>query len=493
MMVVEFLPFALVVFTLVGAFIMPFFARWFTRGCIPLTLGVLGLDIFMAVTLLMGVMNRGPVAYYIGGWAAPWGIEVRGDGIAAIMVLLISFIMFCTMVYGASSIEKELPAGRGGWYCSLLLLISAGMMGLVVSGDLFNMYVMIEVVSLSSVALVLAKGGREVLPAALKYLLLATIGSGFILFGIGFTYILTGHLNIGFAAAELMASGGDYPYLSWVSLTFLVIGLGVKAGLFPLHFWLPDAHSAAASTSSAVLSGLVVKVYAVVVMRLFFQLYSSELLLATDIDRILLVMSIAAILAGSLFALIQKDLKRLLAYSTVAQIGYIFLGISVFSILGLEGAIFHIVAHALMKSMLFLAAGSLIARAGSRQIEDLRGFGRVMPFTAGIFSLGAFSMIGLPLLAGFISKYLLAIAGWDSGNYLVLPLMVISGLLNAAYYLPVIRVLFWAGEKELPLRGEMEFGRVFALGALALGLLVMGVIPEAGRNFIQLAASWLWG
>ncbi len=492
-MVIEFLPFALVLFTLVGAFIMPFFARWFPRGCIPLTLGVLGMDIFMAVTLLTSVMTHGPTAYYIGGWAAPWGIEVRGDGIAAIMVLLIAFIMFWTVVYGASSIGKELPQGRGGWYCALLLLISAGMMGLVVSGDLFNMYVMIEVVSLSSVALVLAKGGREVLPAALKYLLLATIGSGFILFGIGFTYILTGHLNIGFAAAELMTAGGEYPYLNWVALTFLVIGLGVKAGLFPLHVWLPDAHSTAASTSSAILSGLVVKVYAVVVMRLFFQLYTSEMLLATDIDRILLVMSIAAILAGSLFALVQKDLKRLLAYSTVAQIGYIFLGISVFSIMGLEGAIFHIIAHALMKSMLFLAAGSLIFRAGSRQIEDLRGMGKAMPFTAGMFTLGAFSMIGFPLLAGFISKYLLAIAGWDSGNLLILPLMVLSGLLNAAYYLPVIRVLFWSSGEETPSKVEGELGRSLALGALAAGLLIMGVIPEAGREFIQLAASWLWG
>jgi len=492
-MVIEFLPFALVVFTLVGAFIMPFFAHWFPRGCIPLTLGVLGLDFFMAITLLLGVKSRGPTGYYIGGWVAPWGIEVRGDGIASIMVLLISFIMFWTVVYGMGSIKKELPGNREGWYCALLLLISAGMMGLVISGDLFNMYVMIEVVSLSSVALVLAKGGREVLPAALKYLLLATIGSGFILFGIGFTYILTGHLNIGFAAAELMVSGGDYPYLSWVALTFLVIGLAVKGGLFPLHFWLPDAHSTAASTSSAILSGLVVKVYAVVVMRLFFQLYSSEMLLATDLDRILLVMSVAAILAGSLFALIQKDLKRLLAYSTVAQIGYIFLGLSVFSIMGLEGAIFHIIAHALMKSMLFLSAGTLISRAGSRMIESLRGIGRVMPYTAGIFALGAFSMIGFPLLAGFISKYLLALAGWDSGNYLVLPLMVLSGLLNAAYYLPVIKVLFWSEVKGPQTREEGEISGSIALGALAISLIILGVIPEVGRDFIQFAASWLWG
>ncbi len=492
-MVIEFIPFALVLFTLVGAFIMPFLARWFSRGCIPLTLGILGLDFFMAGNLLRGVAAHGPVAYYIGGWPAPWGIEVRGDGLAAIMLILICFIMFWTVVYGASSMEREITPGGSGWYCTLLLLITAGMMGLVVSGDLFNMYVMIEVVTLSGCALVLARGGREVLPAALKYLLLATIGSGFILFGIAFTYLLTGHLNLGFAAAELMASGAQYPYLNWIALTFMVIGLAVKAGLFPLHVWLPDAHSTAPSTSSAVLSGLVVKVYAVVVMRVFFQLYTAELLQATDIDQILLIMSIGAILAGSFFALVQTDLKRLLAYSTVAQVGYIFLGISVFSITGLEGAIFHIAAHALMKSMLFLAAGVLIAGTGSRYINDLKGMGRAMPFAGGIFALGAFSMIGLPLLAGFISKYLLALAGWETGNYLVLPVMVLSGLLNAAYYLPVLRVLFWEEAAPLVEKTGKERGPLIALAALAGGLLIMGVMPEVGRDFIQLAAAWLWG
>lgn len=477
------LPFNMVIITLMGAFIMPFLSRWFAKVCRIFALAVSMLIFTLAIILIRGIFGQESLNYFVGGWSGPWGIAVKSDALGALFLLLIPFIIVLVLIYADKSIAAEIDTPRQGWYYNLILLCMAGMMGLTISNDLFNMYVMIEVTSLSACALVFAGGSKKSFPAALKYLFLATIGSGFILFGIGFIYMLTGHLNLDYALTNL-ASNQHSPYLTWMALAFFVVGLGVKGGLFPLHFWLPDAHSTAPTTSSAILSGLVVKVYVVVIIRLIYVLHTQGLLQTVEIRGIIFILGSLAIIGGSFFALIQTDLKRLLAYSTVAQIGYIFMGLGLMNKLGIMAALFHVVAHALMKSLLFLAAGNLIQQAGGRTLEHIKGLGRIMPITAATFTIGAFSMIGIPLFAGFITKYFLVTAGFESNSYLPLIIIVFSGLLNAAYYMPLIVNLFLdTGE---PFRfDQVPLSRLIPLALLSLMLIILGLIPQEGLTLLK--------
>lgn len=484
------LPLAIVIFTFIGAFTMPFFAHWQPRVCRPMALGVIGADIVAAAYLLWSVFGSPVIHQDAGGWAPPVGIEIIGDPLAAVVLLLISVILFLVLLYAGGAVEREIPPERVGWYYVLVMLCAGGMMGMAVSNDLFNMYVLMEVIGLSACALVVARGTKPSLTAGFKYLMLTTIGSGFLLFGIGLIYSISGHLNITFAVAGILeAEHSDY--LIWVVLAFMVVGVAVKSGVFPLHFWLPDAHSTAPTTSSAILSGLVVKMYILLLVRLLYQLYLGGDEQALVLQRFVLLIGAASLLFGSFAALNQLDLKRLLAYSTVAQLGYIFLGLGMMTGAGLVAAFFHIVTHATMKTLLFLSAGNLTGRVSSRKIVDLAGVGRQMPFSAAAFSLAAFSMIGFPLTAGFITKYLLAMAGLEGGSPWPLILVVASGLLNAAYYLPVVVTMFFGGKAQ-PVKGDgMPLNRLLPLGVLAVGLIVLGLLPLTGYQIFEQAAQAL--
>jgi multicomponent Na+:H+ antiporter subunit D len=472
------MPMLIIIFSLVIAFLMPIFARWKKEICGPIVTAVTGISFLFSLFLLALVFHKGDYRIYLGGFAPPWGIELHINHLAALMVALITGFCFLISVYSLAGLDREIPPQKVGWYYTAYLLLMTGMVGMMVTNDLFNMYVFLEIVGISSCAVVIAKGTKEATEATLKYLLLATLGSGFIVFAIGFLYTITGNLNIAFIAVELKEVAAGFPFVIWTSIGFLLVGFGLKAALFPLHVWLPDAHSSAPFPSSALLSGLVVKVYIIAYFKILYGVFGPEILAERNITGLLTGMAATAIVAGSIFAFTQKDLKRRLAYSTVSQVGYIFLGLSLGTPWGVKAALLHMVIHAFMKVCLFLAAGNIYFQTGKRNVTLFTGLGRVMPLTMACFTVASLSMVGIPAFAGFISKYGLAMGSIEAGKSGLVALVVLSGLLNAMYYFPIIWQSFFTGSRDekaalerLPL---LLTAPVFLL---ACGILFLGLFP----------------
>ena len=485
-------PPLLVLFVLMAALLMPTLSHFCRQLCGTAALIVMVIALLVSINFVRLTLEGKVLSYAVGGWAAPWGIEVLIEPLSAFMLVVISFVALIILLYSTSALEWEVPEAGIGWYYTTFLLLVASMMGMAIANDLFNMYVFIEVVGISACALVLAKGGREATEAAFKYLLLATIGSGFVLMGIALLYMITGHLNIAFVARELNQVYPQYPHLIWTVLSFFLVGFGIKAALFPLHVWLPDAHSAASTPSSAILSSLVVKVYIVALLKFYFLIFGFELLDQLLIRHLILLMGSAAILAGSMFAFAQLNLKRRLAYSSVAQIGYIFLGIALGSPTGLAAGILHIFNHAVMKACLFLAAGAIYRQTGEKNVTRLQGIGYSMPLTMGAFSVAALSMVGLPLFSGFISKWYLALGSIEAGMPMFVGLIILSGLLNASYFLPIIWQAFFVVDKHEPkimTIDKLPFNVSASLVILALVIIYFGIQPQLPVLLAQKAAN----
>ncbi|NLI70952.1 MAG: monovalent cation/H+ antiporter subunit D family protein [Firmicutes bacterium] len=441
------LPFILIIGSLISAFAMPLLARWKREWCAPLAIVTSAGAFILSLIFVIQVSQGHTIDYAVAAWDPPWGIEIVIDPITSLMAALVTGIYFMISVYSLRALPAEIGEEMSGWYYVEYMLCMTAMLGLIVTRDIFNMYVFIEVVGISACALVIGKGSRIAMEATLKYLILATIGSGFILLGIGFVYMMTGYLNMVFAGDILQQTAAQYPHLVWVTMGFFVVGFGIKSALFPLHLWLPDAHSSAPSPSSAILSGLVVKAYIVSLFKVFAIVFGVKMFLGTTNIRVLiLIMASAAILIGSFFAFVQLELKRRLAYSTVAQVGYVFLGISLGTPEGIMAAFFHIIVHAVMKTVLFLCAGAIYRQTGKKKVTELAGIGYSMPVTMGAFLIASFSMVGIPATGGFISKFYLGLGSLTAGQPFFIILIVISGLLNAAYYFPILWQAYFVHE-----------------------------------------------
>jgi multicomponent Na+:H+ antiporter subunit D len=354
------------------------------------------------------------------------------------------------VIYSKKYIEKELPGGKTTSYYTLILLLIGGMMGAVVTGDLFNLFVLTEIFSVAAYALVPIAEKRGSFLASYRYLMLAAIGTSLILLGTGYLYLLTGTLNM----ADLAARLPELPefYDSWVvfgALAFLLVGFSIKTALFPLHTWLPDAHSIAPSPISVILSALVIKVGAYSIIRVLFTIFQIDFATGpVPVATVLTWTSAAAILLGSMFAISQTDIKRMLAYSSVAHIGYVVLGIGLAVEMSMTGGILHIFNHALAKGCLFFCAGAVIYKTGIRRIEDFRGLGSKMPFTAAAFTLAAVSLIGIPPTAGFMSKFYLSLGAVEARAWIFVIIVILGSLLAAVFYLRVINLMYFGGPKH---------------------------------------------
>ncbi len=396
----------------------------------------------IAATLLASVWGGKIISYEVGGWAAPWGIEYRIDTLSALLLLIVSAISTVTLVYGRSSVLQEVPEDRHPLFYTAWMLCVTGLLGMAVTGDAFNIFVFLEISSLSSYVLIAAGKRREALTAAYRYLILGTIGATFFLIGVGLIYMMTGTLNIADMAEKIVAVRDTRAIKA--AAAFLTVGLALKFALFPLHLWLPGAYTFAPSTVSAFLAATATKVSIYVLLRFDFIIFGQATPVAgLHFSQFLMPLSLAAIFAGSIAAVFQTNLKRLLAYSSVAQIGYIVLGISFANENGLTGGIVHMFNHAITKGALFMAVGAMIYRLGSAELHDLRGLGRRMPLTAFAFFLGGISLIGVPFTAGFISKWYLISAALDGGNWPIAGLLLISSLIAVVYVWRVIEVFYF--------------------------------------------------
>ena len=481
----ENMPFFLVIGSLIGAFGMAFFARWKREWCPYLTILSVAFSFVLSCILAYRVAGGEIVHYYAGGWRPPWGIEMMIDELGSMMLVLLSGSFLLIAIYCVKAIPREIPPSVSGWYYTCFLLTLSAMMGMVATNDFFNIFVMVEVTGIGACALVAAKGEKLSTEAALRYLILSSTGAAFLLFAIAFAYQLTGNLNMTYVAAELAKIKDQYPVIVWVMISFFTIGLGLKAALFPLHLWLPDAHSSAPSPSSAVLSGLVVKVYIVTIMRVYFMVFGFDIFTGTHMRTLILIMASMAILFGSFFAFAQVNLKRRLAYSTVAQIGYIFLGFGLGTVWGITAAMLHIIIHAFMKVCLFLSAGAIYYQTGKKKVTQLTGLGYQMPVTMVAFTIASLSMIGIPLFGGFISKYGIALGSLEAGNPYFIALIVLSGLLNAAYYLPIIWQAYFVSGPKIQLKMDaIPFSMLLPIIVTAAGVIYMGVFPGGALTFL---------
>lgn len=477
-------PVLIVVILLSVSFVLPLLGR---REQLARTLfliaGVIALILSIRLTLM--ALTQGAVRYAVGGWIPPFGIEIVVDTFAAYSSLVIAGISLVIFWFAAFG-PKEVKYTNG--YYTLLLLLTAAMHGMVLAGDLFNMFVFIEISSLAAIAIIAVKGTSESIEASFRYLVLSALGSGGLLFSIALIFMITGQLNMAFIREALTVTAGQYPLNVLTALAFMVVGFGVKAALFPLHVWLPDAHSNAPTASSALLSGLVVKVYIIALMRISYMALGLEIFSVLPIRQIFLVLASAALIVGSVFAMVQDNIKRLLAFSTVAQVGYIFLGFGLFSQRAVEGAVLHILNHAVMKSLLFLAAGVIIHQTGTKKISELNGLGRRMPLTFACFTIGALSMVGIPGCAGFISKLYLALGALDAGMVFFAVLILVSSLLNASYYFPIIISAYFGADNKIE-ASEPHWSVLAPVAALTLGVLFFGLFPSLAVPLVRQTAQ----
>lgn len=491
------LPVLIVVALLSSAYVMPLltkirrfrFAEFFAVFMIALALSG-------GIYLGQGILNHGSFTYAVGGWAAPWGIELSLDAVSGFFLITIGLVATPIMLYASYDLVAEVGSrSRAAWFLTLFLLLVAALCGLAITGDIFNIYVMVEVATIASCAIVSARNDSASVAATFKYLMLATIGSGFVLLGIGFLFVLTGNLNLNYIGQTLRLTWQNYPTALWVALSFFTVGFGVKSALFPLHVWLPDAHSTAISPSSAILSSLAIKGYIIALLKIFYVGVGAQIIWELPITAILTLLGMGAIVAGALFALAQDELKRRLAFSTVSQVGYIFLGIGLGNIHGLTGSFMHILSHALTKALLFLAAGAMIKRTGKTRISEMAGIGFKMPVTLGVFAIGSLSMIGIPLFSGFVSKWQLLLGALAKGNYLAVLVLVAGSLLAAAYLLPVLRTALFVRPTPTPAKDEAPSVQLVAMVFLAALVLVVGAFPHQVLQLAQKAAATLlrWG
>ena len=396
----------------------------------------------MAILLVQRVSVDGTISYAIGAWATPWGIEYRIDMAGALMILVIATIGAVVMPYAWRSIQHELHKKNAGLFYTCYLLCLTGLLGVVVTGDAFNLFVFLEISSLSSYVLISLGSSRRALTAAYQYLVMGTIGATFILIGIGLLYMMTGTLNM-LDISQRLPEVADTRTIR-VAFAFVTVGVSIKLALFPLHIWLPNAYTFAPSAVTAFIAATATKVGVYVLLRFFFTVFGIHFSFnSMHVGEILMLLAVAAILVASLVAIFQNNVKRMLAYSSVAQIGYIILGISLATSDGVSAGMIHLFNHALIKCALFLALGCIFLRLGSVELKDMHGLARQMPWTMAAFVAGGLSLIGLPLTAGFISKWYLVSAVLTDGYWPLAVLILVSSLLALIYIWRVVEVAYF--------------------------------------------------
>ncbi|SDY47238.1 complex I subunit 5 family protein [Tindallia californiensis] len=444
----------------------------------------------LSIATVVRVFQAGAYTYHFGLRDPMIGIEFVVDEFSAIMVALVLILSTLVVFYSYRDIEHEIYPHLVPGYYTLVFLLMFSMIGMILTNDLFNLYVFMEILSLTSCGIVSIKRKKENLLASMKYLMLGTIGSVSILMGMAFLYMVTGNLNMTLNYEVIQEVWHIYPRNILVALGFILTGFGIKAAVFPLHTWLPDAHSTAPTPSSALLSGLVVKIYLFAVIKMIYRVIGFDIVYQLDIPLFLTYFAMIGMIMGSVFAIGQKDIKRILAYSSVAQIGYIVLGIGLATERGLSVALFHVVTHALMKSALFLSAGAIIYQTGKRDVRHFEGIGYQMPVSMIIFTIGALGMIGIPGINGFMSKWYLSLAVLDAGRPLILLVILLSSFLNAVYYLPIIISAFLkesADRENVMVVDDVPKSMTIPMSIIAGLCILIGFFPQIIMVFIERA------
>ena len=411
----------------------------------------------ISVTLLGQVLGGDVIVYEFGGWPRPYGIEYRVDITNGLVLVVVSMMAALIFSAGPGQARRAIPAGREYLFYSAALLCLTGLLGVTITGDVFNVYVFMEISSLSSYVLIALGQERRALMAAFSYLIMGTIGATFLLIGIGLMYQMTGTLNM-VDMAERLQSVNETRTIH-VAVAFVVVGISTKLAVFPLHQWLPNAYCEAPPLVSAFLASTATKVAYYLLLRFCLGIFGATLIFETiGLGTLLLPLSLLAMFVGSIAAIYQTDFKRLLAYSSIAQIGYMTLGLSLGTEAGVAAGLIHVFNHALMKGALFFVAACVAWRMGSTKVAVMRGLGQRMPLTMAAFVVAGLALVGVPGTAGFVSKWMLVTAVLEQNHLFLAFLIMLSSLLAIVYIWRLVEIVYFMepdGEvekKEAPLR-----------------------------------------
>ncbi len=463
------------------------------RAAWAITLAACWFAFYAALSLLGQVADGAVISYEIGGWAAPWGIEYRVDAVNAFVLLIVSAIGAVVVPFARLSVESELPARQIPYFYSAFLLCLAGLLGITITGDAFNVFVFLEISSLSSYALIAMGKDRRALTASFQYLVMGTVGATFILIGIGLLYMMTGTLNMADLALRLPAVNETRTV--HVGFALLTIGISLKLALFPLHLWLPNAYAYAPSAVTAFLAATATKVAVYMLLRFFFTVFGAAFSFdMMQLDYVLLPLALVGVFSASVVAIFQADVKRMLAYSSVAQIGYMILGISMATVTGVTAGILHLFNHALMKGALFLALGCVVYRLGSVQIQHMAGLAKFMPWTMAAFVAGGLSLIGVPTTVGFVSKWYLILGAIEKGWWPAVALVLITSLLAVVYIWRVVEAAYFKPRPTEAVEvSEVSAALLVPTWVLVLANFYFGINTELTVGTADQAASLLLG
>jgi len=478
-------PILAIVLPLFAAFLMPvvgILARrrgikrareWFAIAAVLVELVIV---VSMIPALREGQIIPGQFPVYeLGGWSPPWGINLAIDGLNLFAAVIVAGISALVVIYSFVCMERDHGLDQ---YYTLLFLILAGMMGVALTGDIFNLYVFFEIMCISSYALVAFRRKWQSIEASIKYLIVSSLGTSFILLGIALLYGMVGSLNIAHLAQKLPLEPTSAII---VPLALFVTGFGIKIAMVPLHMWQPDAYQAAPSAVAALFSGATATIGIYAMVRVVYTLFG-----AFAIGIMLAVLGLVTMVMGALMALAQRDLKRLLAYSCISQIGYILLGLGLGTSLGIQGGLFHLFNNAIYKTMLFMIAGAIIYRVGTSNMDRLGGLWKNMPVTAMLFGVGALAISGVPPFNGFASKWTIYVAGIEAGQPVFTVIALITSALTLAYFLKAFNSIFLGQRpKHLSNIKETPLPMLFPIMLLAVLCIVFGVLPQLGIDIVR--------
>jgi multicomponent Na+:H+ antiporter subunit D len=478
-------PILIVVIPLIAAFLCPLMGLWRKELCYFWAIVALSLCVLASIDTLLAVMDGGTIHYRLGGWPPPFGIEYVIDHLNAMMLVLISAISLIVVVYSKLSVQKELP-GKVTYFYTVFLLQVTGFLGIVITGDLFNLYVFLEIASLAGYALIAI--GEDGAPlACFRYIVMGTIGASFYLLGIGYIYITTGSLNM--ADVNTILPALYHSKVIVTAVAFLLAGLAVKMALFPVHVWLPDAYTRAPSASSTLIASLMTKISLYVMIRLLFTVFmpnlSIELLPIADI---MTWAGFAAICGGAIMALAQTDFKRMLCYIVVAEVGYIVGGVGLANSVAMKGAILHILNDAVMTAGLFTVAGIVMYKTGHHDLSDFNALFKKMPFTMSAFVVGALSIIGVPPTCGFFSKWYLIQGAIMAKHWAFIAALLGSSLINVVLFFRIIEIGYVFHESHgghshsgngTVVIDEAPMSMLIPTIAIAIAILMIGLYNQA--------------
>ncbi|MEM6933780.1 MAG: monovalent cation/H+ antiporter subunit D family protein [Pseudomonadota bacterium] len=456
-----------------------------------ITLGVcLSMPVISAL-ILHQVLTDGTISYAMGSWPPPIGIEYRVDEINAFLLLLVSLTSAFVAIYMPRSISDEIAPEKRCWYYTVYLMALCGLLGMAITGDAFNIFVFMEISSLAMYVMIALGRDRRALVAAFQYLVIGTIGATFYVIGVGLLFVLTGSLNL-YDISQILPTI-DEPRPLYAGLAFIAVGIGLKLALFPLHLWLPNAYAFAPSSATVFLAATATKVAIYLLIRFMYSIFGIEFSFSSPgIQAGILLLACLGMLGPSLVAIFEINVKRMLAYSSVSQVGYMILGIALANEAGLTGGISHIFNHAVIKACLFLSVGCVVFATGIRRISDMAGLGQTMPLTMGAFVIAGLGLIGVPGTAGFVSKWYLIQGAAELGMWWLIVVIVVSSALAIFYIGRVIEVAwFRAPCSAADSPRTVPFEMLLVTWVMALAVLYFGLQTEISAGIPARAAEIL--